>query len=91
MLQNRFPASIYSRSSEPLITVIGNLNSNLTKIKLRSKSGNDDFFKGFFCELIIFSYFVNFFIRGIHYFTPQLIFVFAAVILLISIKLKEEN
>ena len=74
-----------------IIKFLINLNSNLTKIKSRSKSGDDDFFKVFFCELIIFSYLVNFFIRGIHYFTPQLIFVFAAVIFLISIKLKDEN
>ena len=74
-----------------IIKFLINLNSNLTKIKLRSKSGDDDFFKVFFCELIIFSYLVNFFIRGIHYFTPQLIFVFAAVIFLISIRLKDKN
>jgi hypothetical protein len=74
-----------------IVKFLINLNSNLSKIKLRSKSADDDFFKVFFCELIIFSYFVNFFIRGIHYFTPQLIFVFAAVIFLISIKLKHEN
>ena len=74
-----------------IIKFLINLNSNLTKIKLRSKSADDDFFKVFFCELIIFSYFVNFFIRGIHYFTPQLIFVFAAVIFLISIRLKDKN
>ena len=74
-----------------IIKFLINLNLNLKKIKLRSKSGDDDFFKVFFCELIIFSYLVNFFIRGIHYFTPQLIFVFAAVIFLISIRLKDKN
>ena len=45
-----------------IIKFLINLNLNLKKIKLRSKSGDDDFFKVFFCELIIFSYLVNFFI-----------------------------
>jgi len=71
-----------------ILKFIIKFNSKISKIGLRLTDDDEKSKKIFFSELIIFSYFVNFFIRGINYFTPQLIVVFAAIILISHLQKK---
>ena len=66
-----------------------NFNKKLKKIEFELDQDKRELFKkDLFCSLIIISYLVNFFIRGINYFTPQAILLIAAIIFITKNKEK---
>jgi len=67
-----------------IISFILRLKKNLKYINLKNYSNYNYFDKIFLSELIIFAYSVNYFIRGINYFTPQSVIFIAAFLFLIN-------
>ena len=67
-----------------IITFLLKIKKNLNYIHLKNYSGYNNFDKIFFTHLIIFAYSVNYFIRGINYFTPQSVILIAAILFLIN-------
>jgi len=67
-----------------IISFILRLKKNLKYINLKNYSNYNYFDKIFLSELIIFAYSVNYFIRGINYFTPQSVILIAAFLFLIN-------
>ena len=67
-----------------IISFILRLKKNLKYINLKNYSNYNYFDKIFLSELIIFAYGVNYFIRGINYFTPQSVILIAAILFLIN-------
>jgi|TARA_B100001093_G_scaffold390607_1_gene376933 hypothetical protein len=67
-----------------IISFLLKINKNLKYIHLKKYLNYNDFDKIFFSHLIIFAYSVNYFIRGINYFTPQSVILIAAILFLIN-------
>lgn len=74
-----------------IISFILKIKKNLKHIYLKNYSNYNNFDKIFFSHLIIFAYSVNYFIRGINYFTPQSVILIAAILFLINSEQNEKN